>query len=233
MSEYITFNGIKSSDYGVFISGAESFNAPAYALTFQTVPGRNGDLTMDNGRFANLVINYSAFIREGFQTQAKSYINAIMAQPGYKRLVSTYDTTHFRLGAFYRAVDFETGPGNRSGKFDLAFNCKPQRFLTSGETAQSFSKSGTITNPTKHAALPLLRVYGTGTVTVGGTAVTIKSAGSYTDIDCELMDCFEGTTNRNNYVTVTDFPKLAPGSNSVTLGTGITSVIITPRWWEL
>ena len=30
-----------------------------------------------------------------------------------------------------------------------------------------------------------------------------------------------------------DFPSLLPGSNGISKGSGITQIIITPRWWEL
>lgn len=230
---YLTYNGIKTSDYGIYISGAESYNAPEVDLTYQTVPGRNGDLIFDNRRLKNLTVRYPAFIREGFELKARAFIQQMLADPGYKTLLSTYDADHFRQAVFAGPVSFVTGPGNRSAKFDLVFNCKPQRFLTSGTTATNLTASGTITNPTAFQALPLIRVYGAGTVTINGTAVTINTAGSYTDIDSDIQDCFRGTVNCNNNVTLTDFPTLSPGSNTVTLGTGITQVRITPRWYEL
>lgn len=239
MSDYLTFNSIKSSDYGIFISGAESFSVPEYDLTFQSIPGRSGDLTFDNHRFMNIKIVYPAFIRDGFEASLgngntyRDFFNAMKASAGYFTLTSTYDTDHFRLATFTRAIDFVTGPGNRSAKFDLEFDCKPQRFRNSGTTITTLTADGTITNPTDFDSLPLLRVYGTGTVTVNGTSFTINTAGAYTDVDSEIQDCFRNTVNCNNNVTLTDFPVLSPGSNTITLGTGITSIKITPRWWEL
>ena len=54
-------------------------------------------------------------------------------------------------------------------------------------------------------------------------------------IDCESGYAYSGANNYNRYVSVSsiDFPTLAPGSNNITLGTGITKVIITPRWWTV
>lgn len=232
--DYLTFNGVSTADYGVYISGAESFNAPERDITFFSVPGRNGDLAIDNNRFRNIAVTYPAFIRDDFPDKRNALISALLGQnAGYKKLITTYDTDHFRLGVFSRGMEFVTGPGNTSGKFGLVFECKPQRFLASGENNVTLTASGTVNNPTAFEAMPLIRVYGTGTVTVNGTAVTIKTAGSYTDIDSELQDCYRGTVNCNNYVTLTDFPTLVSGSNAVVLGAGITSIRITPRWWEL
>lgn len=83
-------------------------------------------------------------------------------------------------------------------------------------------------------AKPLIRVYGKGIVQIGKQTIEIlKAPTEYIDIDCDIQDCFEGTVNRNSYVSLTDFPVLGPGSNGITLGTGITKVEITPRWWIL
>lgn len=91
----------------------------------------------------------------------------------------------------------------------------------------------TIENPTLFDSQPLMRVYGEGTLGINSQSVTITQADVYTDIDCEMMDCFKGTANKNMYVQFTDhnFPVFKPGVNDLSLGTGITKVEVTPRWW--
>lgn len=231
--EYLTFNGLRSSDYGVFISGAGTFPAPEYDETRVQVPGRNGDLLFDNHRFKNHTISFPAFIREDFADAYRDFINAFKSQTGYRQLTTSYDRGYFRYASFAGAVTPEPGPANRSGHFTLNFYAKPQRFLTAGNQNTTLTGSGSITNPTAYASRPLLRVVGTGTLTVNGTTVTINSAGSYTDIDCDIQDCFRGSVNCNGNVSISDFPTLSPGANAIVLGAGITSVRITPRWWEL
>ena len=233
MSDSLTFGGISTPSYDVFISGAESYNAPERDQTMVTIPGRSGDLVIDNGRYLNIIVHYPAFIRDSFRDRRDALVRAFETLKGYQRLTSTYDPDHFRMGVFCGAGEFATGPFNRSAKFTLRFNCKPQRFRLTGETQTTMSASGTITNPTGNYALPLVRVYGSGTVTINGTAVTVSQVGSYIDIDSDLQECYEGTANRNNNVTLTEFPKLKPGSNTVTLGSGITQIKITPRWYDL
>ena len=50
-----------------------------------------------------------------------------------------------------------------------------------------------------------------------------------------MMDAYKGTISKNGNVELSDynFPVLVPGTNTITLGTGITKVEITPRWWQL
>lgn len=90
-----------------------------------------------------------------------------------------------------------------------------------------------IYNPTLFDALPLIRVYGAGTVDIGGVEVTVASSNyEYIDIDCDIMDCFHGTDNCNSLVSFSgnDFPTLPSGVTAISLD-GVTKVEITPRWW--
>ena len=109
----------------------------------------------------------------------------------------------------------------------------PQLYLKSGEWMQVFHQPDAVYNPTAYHAKPLLRIYGTGKITVGNGEMTITENDSYIDIDCEMQDAYRGTQNLNGDISLAsgDFPVLKAGKNNVTLGSGITKVIITPRWW--
>lgn len=104
-----------------------------------------------------------------------------------------------------------------------------------GDVAVVVVSPFTIENPTLFDAKPLLRVYGAGTVGIGDYTFTISEADEYTDIDCEMMDCFKGAANKNPYVTFSnyEFPVLVPGVNKITMGAGITKIEITPRWYSV
>ena len=53
MINYFTFDGKTSTDFGMYISGSGTYNAPERDVTTYNIPGRNGDLIVDNGRFLN------------------------------------------------------------------------------------------------------------------------------------------------------------------------------------
>ena len=218
----LTFNNINSLAYGVYISGTGAFNAPSRDREMIEVPGRNGDIINDRGRFRNIEVTYPAFIIKDFADKVRTWANKILEPIDYVRLEDTYNPDEYRLAVLLAA-----------GSFDLIFNCRPERFLKIGDTVQTFTADGTITNPTDMAAKPLIRVYGSGKVEVNGAEITIASHSlSYIDIDCDLQEAFCGSVNANQYISVDDFPKLDPGANIVDL-TGVTSVQITPRWWRL
>ena len=199
------------------------------------IPGRNGDLVGTETRFENGTLTYPAFICNNFSTNIETLRAFLNSLYGYKKLSDTYHPNEYRMVIFRGPFEPEVTPKNDAGSFDLVFECKPQRYLNSGDTTTTLTASGTITNPTRFDAQPLLRVYGTGTLGIGSGSITISQADTYTDIDCEMMDAYKGSANKNNFITLSgyNFPVLKPGSNGVTLGTGITKVEITPRWFTI
>lgn len=229
----ISINGTPLAD--IYVDTSVAFNKPDRVTRTIAIPGRNGDLIIDGGKFNNVLITYPAYIKSDFPTKWHALINQLAPLSGYQRIECSNDTTHFRLGRVIIPKTPEVVENNQKGFFDLSFDCKPQRFLISGETVVTKNASGTIENPTAYPARPILRIYGTGTVTVNGVGITISENSGYTDVDCEMMDCYNETATRNKYVSFStnDFPVLSPGSNVLTFGTGITQLRITPRWWEL
>ena len=235
LNNYFTFDGITSESMDTYISGEGTFNAPGRVYDMQIIPGRNGALALDEKRFENVELTYPAFIGKNdgtdFETAISTLRNALLSRNGYKRLTDTYHADEFRLAMFKDALTVSPTMINRAGEFELVFNCKPQRFLTSGEVVTTFTASGTITNPTQFDARPLIVATGTGNLTVNGVQIAISK--SPTTIDCEAMEAYNGTVSRNGDIVMTpnEFPVLSPGSNTITLGAGITKAEITPRWW--
>ena len=56
----LTFDGENSGDYGIYITGAGTFNAPQRDVDLVTIPGRNGSFALDHGRFENIEVTYPA-----------------------------------------------------------------------------------------------------------------------------------------------------------------------------
>lgn len=234
------FDGVSSADYGVGISGDGVFGAPAKSYTMQTVPGRNGDLAISDKRFENISVSYPCFIVEGFEDNIQGLRNALLSRTGYKRLEDSYNDDEFRLGIYQGGLDPDPGYNNLTGNFEVIFNCKPQRFLKAGETAQTFTSNGTITNPTLFPSQPLVVITGIGTVGIGSHTITVGGTTSRTVyVDCSIMDAWymngSAKVPYNGYVSYSDnaIPEIAPGQNGVTLGGGVSQAVITPRWWRI
>lgn len=233
----LTFDGQNSLESGIYISGEAVYNAPERAIEMITIPGKDGALALDQGRFENLEVTYPAGCfadsQPEFASKVSAFRNILASRYQYKRLTDTYHPDEFRLGLYKRGLEVSAVRYGTAGQFNITFECKPQRFLASGETATTLTASGTITNPTQFESKPLITITGTGTVTVNGVAIAVTA--SPTTIDCETMEAYNGTTSRNGTTTLSPnrFPVLSPGSNSITKTSGITQIQITPRWWRI
>ena len=236
MIQTLTFNGKNLADFGVIVSGEGTFDAPERSVTEEVVPGRNGTLLIDNGRFENVVVTYPAFIVQDFQRNIEGLRSFLQSIKGYARLEDSYHPDTFCMAMPTGGISVKTsGYMNREGKFDLEFTRKPQRFLRSGESVITLTADQKIYNPTQFDARPLIRITGNGKVTVGSVEITWSGSSSYVDVDCDVQDAYYMGSNMNNYIQLStnDFPKLDPGATQITLGTGVTRVDITPRWWIL
>ena len=233
MRQFLIYDGEDSRDFGVYISGSGVFNAPAKAYEMISVQGRSGDLIGNEKRLKNIEVTYPAFIYTDFKNSLAAWRNFLLSRNGYCKLIDSYHPNEFRKAAYIGGLDVEPTAKNDAGSFDILFNCKPQRYLLSGEQKHTFTASGTIINPSAFPSQPFIRIYGTGTVGIGNNAITVTYAvGGYTDVDCEMMDAYYGSINCNRYVQIqnNDFPVLHEGSNGITL-TGVTKVEIVPRWY--
>ncbi len=229
----LTFNNINSLQYGVYISGTGAFNSPARDREMIEVPGRNGDIINDHGRYKNIEVTYPAFIIKDFKANLTAWANKLLEPLNYVRLSDTYHPDEFRLAVLSQGMVVDPVRWLAAGSFDLVFNCRPERFLTSGETVTTFTAGGSISNQTDMPAKPLIRVYGSGTITVNGTEIEIASHSyEYIDIDCDLQEAFYGAANANMYISLDEFPTLRSGANIIVLD-GVTRVEMTPRWWRL
>lgn len=235
MRNYFTFNGNDSCDYGIWISGSGTYDAPSRDMDKISVPGRNGDLLLNNNRFNNVSISYPAFISKDFYTKFDSFKAVMLSEAGYLRLEDTYHPDEYRMAQFVGPMNPDVKVLNIAGEFDIKFDCKPQRWLKSGEVALTITEDTTIINPTLYIAKPLVRVYGTGTLAIGSETIEINTVDEYIDIDCELMDAYKGSDNCNSDIELTSggFFELTSGSNGIVMDSTITSIELYPRWWTI
>lgn len=235
MRNQFFYNGRSSADFGLLISGIDTFSSTSRDVTSISIPGRNGDLLIDNGRYHNIDIVYDAAIAREFREKFDAFRAFMLSSPGYNRLEDTYHPDEYRMAAFSAPMSPDlVGTGFHAGKFSVGFNCKPQRFLKSGETPITLSAPRRLYN-SGFQALPLITVYGSGagTLTVGGVTVQLKAIDGYVTMDCDLQDAYKGLENKNSTIYAPQFPVLQPGENLITWTGGVTRVEITPRWWTL
>lgn len=173
-----TFNGISAADYGVYVTDVNVFNSAERAVEYITIPGRNGSFALDHGRFENITVVYDCALMQDtdvdFVTAISDFRNALAAAKGYQRLEDEMNPAEYRMAVFSKGLDVPT-LNQQTAKFKVEFDCKPQRFLKSGETAISVESGDTVTNPTPFDASPILAMKGHGTVVLNDDSITIAN----------------------------------------------------------
>ena len=191
---HLTYDGVDSSSFGVFISGDGVFDAPARRGEMISIPGRNGSLFIDEGVFENITVEYPAFIGTGyediFRTKLGDLRSAMTSRGNYKRLTDTYHPDEFRLGVYREGLEVDPEVITRAGEFTLKFDCKPQRYLVSGEDPIVLTSGALITNPTLFYAKPLLKVIGNGTVKIEPYEFIVSGNDGEIWIDSEIMESY-------------------------------------------
>lgn len=193
MRNSLIFGGVNSASYGIYITGSGVYNAPQRAIEKVAVPGRNGALVIDQGRYENISVEYPAFAvgknRREFQQKLDAFRNAIVSKTGYQRLEDTYHPDEYRMGVYAEGLTVDVGAFGGTGRFTLKFDCKPQRYLKDGENLIVKNGGGTVINPTEFDAEPLIIVNGYGDVGIG-------------DQNIHIDDVFVGNIDVSDKITV-------------------------------
>jgi len=245
------FNGISTVNMGVVIQTPPTYEFPSRDYTVVHVEGKTGDVIIDNGAYQNVRRTY--YIASVFRNNTNFVLNAgaiiawLMSAKGYARLEDSYEPDYFRL-AMYRNQGEMRNIYDKVTTLSVIFECKPQRYLKTGEVEQIITEKDTyvmIVNPTDYIALP--------NIIVGGVDVTIDfyAGEDYNNpdktskiemtydgvgyIDSELQDCHDTISFINDKVVLTNgFPKFYPGVNWVKVtAAGEVQITIKPKWWLL
>lgn len=233
MLKHFTYNGTSTADLGLIVNGINIYGSPSRVVEKVQVPYRNGDLLIDTGAYTNYILTYTVSIVDNVKATTEAISAWLLAPKGYHRLTDTYNTDIYRMATYYNQIDYTLTMLHRYGQANISFDCKPQKFLLSGETPLSRSSGSTVTNPSVMPSKPFMRVYGTGEITIGDYTINILNNSSFIDIDCENMQVYRGTTNLGNDVEIAEFPELPSGDTTIAYPNTITSFSITPRWWKL
>lgn len=233
----VIFNGISSQDLHIQVQTEPDYDFPEKDYEVTHVPGRNGDIVIDQGSWQNVSRKYNLAmdaVKISYTEVASKLVQWLHSASGYARLEDSYEPDFYRM-AMYKDSGSISNIYNKAGQIEVEFTCKPQRYFKSGEVADIFTTSTEYRNPTDFPAKPLIKIHGSGSGVVGiGTyTVTINDILDGMIVDSEQQDTYKDQMNCNSKVSITEYPKLVPGNNAISISGGVTSIEIIPRWWTL
>lgn len=242
----IIFNNLSSKDYGILVEHPPGYQFPQKDYDMVHIPGRNGDLVIDNESYQNVERKYEIAIgslSEKFTPQANRIAEWLHSANGYARLEDSYEPEYYRMALFKDQGEIDNILFH-AGRITISFDCKPQRFLKSGDETITIEDSAVLRNPTIYKSNPIITVYGTVTggiaevINIGDYSVGINAIDEYVTIDSSIFDVYKktptGIVNKNSTVNFTNgYPKIQKGDVPITFTSGITKVEVVPRWWTL
>ena len=235
LNETFYLDGIDAQSAGIYLQKPIVFSEAVPNIESKTIPGRNGDLIFETGSYKNRSGSASCFcLQEDVETAISSAGRFLMRKKGYRRLETSDDPDHYWMARVENSPQIEMRM-RVLAPFEIEFDCKPQRFLKSGENKTSFTASGSISNQYGQTALPLITIYGngTGTLTIGSCVVEVKSLDGVLYLDSDTQNAYNDDGNQNMNINAQSFPTLPDGETQIAFSGGIERIEIVPRWWEL
>ena len=233
----IVYGGEASSDYGMVVAEAPSFERPTRKQSVYTVPGRMGDVVFQQDAWNDVARTYQVWLADDAEKDLVDQVDAFEAwlnsQKGYQRLEDSFEPDVFRL-AYYSGGIGVSNHIMQYGEATLTFTCRPERFYKSGEQPISVVNGDNINNPTRFASKPLIHIEGSGTVTISCGGKTMSaSVTDYINIDCEQMNAYRLPAENKNSQISGSFPTIEPGINTVGITGTVSLCTITPRYFTI
>ena len=235
---------MSSKDYGILVEHPPGYQFPQKDYEVVHIPGRNGDLVIDNGSYQNVERQYEIAVgnmEEKFVTMANRVSEWLHSANGYARLEDSYEPEYYRMALYQEQGNIENILFH-AGRTTITFECKPQRFLKTGEEAITIESRTILRNPTNFVALPKIKVYGTGdgAISIGAYRIGLTEIDQYVVVDSTMFDTYTiddvgKHINENSKLALGEngYPKLLPGDISIGFTGGISKLEVTPNWWTI
>lgn len=224
----IIINNQNTKTLGFALKGRPNIPSANKRYESTEVEGRDGSLT----RFIGYEdLKFSLTFNVLFQSDIKQKlreIKGVLAQAG---TLSFDDAPNFYYKIKQAQISETESVIRASGVFSVEFIAEPYEYETSA-TGNYSVKSFTIANKTTTTALPIIKIYGSGTVvlTVNGKGITLTDLTTDITIDSNLQEAYSGLTVNMNANMSGEFPIFGIGNNTITLTGNVTKTEIKNNW---
>ena len=127
----ITWDGITSDSLNCIVERYPVYTVPRRKQSAISVPGRNGDLLLQQQAYSNYIQAYDVYLsgpRNGSKIpEVAQAVAAWLNVGGYRKLVDDYTPGSYRMAFFQGPLEIENTL-NLYGRATIEFTCKPQRY---------------------------------------------------------------------------------------------------------
>lgn len=234
----IKFAGIRSDEMNLIVEHYPQKQFPERSYEVIEVPGRDGDVLIDNGNFKNYRQTYSVFIDANdpdeatYQLVTRKIAEWLLSNPGYQRLEDSYDPEFYRM-AYYSGGSNFSNFFNTYGRGSIEFTCAPRRYYKTGDEEIALTYGMQITSPSNFPADPIFKVTPAANypeITVNGNSASFHSGTEFiVDVQNHTAKLLDGTrVNLDSGY----YENLVLSKENTFTFSGC-SLVLIPRWWTL
>lgn len=156
----------------------------------------------------------------------------INSSGGWRDFEMSWDNKYLYKATFYESFNIQ-GSLNARKKCILNFKLHPVKYLKDGLQPIQIIKGQKLVNPEFRESKPLIKLTGTGdvTVTINSQILRLKGVSGHIIIDCEAQSAhYSNKEPQYDKVFSYPFPKLQIGNNLINWDNDSFTCEITPRW---
>lgn len=244
MNDWFSWNGVRSTEYGVYVEKLPPVTIAKERTSYEEVTGRSGSITMLEGDcvYEDVVLAMDCWMREGADASA---IAAWLRGNGKLRMPNR--PNGYYVGRLNGQIEMDKViPARDHRRFTLIWRCRPFLRLDDPEVKTYATSGGILQNPGTAPGLARITITGSGyfSMTIGMQTVFFRGVEGGIILDPELCDAFtlDGALLANDWMDGDFFDRIQPGENAVSWLTGgenddgttmpgsISSVKIEPVW---
>jgi phage-related protein len=221
---YFVWKGINSLNKNIGVEKLPDIERPEANIKKIEIEGRSGYLTEDSSdTYKSIIKTCECYLKNGSVEEISAWLTGLSEVVFSNEPDRKYKATIINKIPFTKIV-----PAVK--KFIVIFDCQPFKYQVS-QGIIALTEPGVIINQGTVESRPILKIYGTGdiSVTVNGNTFSVIGLTDYVTVDSDLMDCYRDTELWNNKMTG-DFPVFFVGQNSISWTGNITKIEITPNW---
>jgi phage-related protein len=229
---WFSYKNIHSDSMGLIVDTYPPISRPERRIETIKVPGRHGELTLQTGPAV-----YEAYVREiRCVIPPDADVPALTAWlTGRGDLIVGNEPDYVYDARAVSEIYFEKIIRERNWReVDIAFLCQPlKRLVTTEADIVLTSSGGTVINPGHVESRPLIKVEGSGDITlmVSGVITVITGLTEPILIDSDLgMATNVGRTINMSALVSGEWPRIGVGSKTISWSGAVTKVTVTPRW---
>ncbi len=225
MIPYFIFNDVNSKDRGVIVNNLPPISKPERSFEEINVPGRNGNLYIDNKCYNSFQYEITCTLMPGCNIRTiVQWLN------GLGKLTICTELDKFYNVVIKNQIDFEQ-VYRVCNEFTIIFDVNPIAYSVREKELTLTNNTQFIIKESTYEIKPYLKISGSGniTLTINNKSVVLKSIQEYIELDCELEEAFKENENCNSKVECDEFPILIPGQNSISWIGTVSSIQIRYR----